>query len=161
VSAVVLPDDGAVAEHVQRAMFGDDDDRPIDLEKLQRTARDLRDTAYAQLELQRYLQRMQADQQADVQRHLDRARGRLRSVDAKVPYRPRKAWREWADFVRIMQAIEADGIVPVSKEWVASQLGVVPRTITRAMEYHGLAPDDWPPSTWDPARPPAKKHEIR
>jgi len=151
-----------VAEHVQQAMFGDDEDRPIDLEKLRQTARDLRDTAYAQLELQRYLQGMQREQQASVQHHLDRARSRgLHPVADHVPYTPRKAWREWPDFVRLMQRYEADGIAPVTKEWIASQAGVVPRTITRAMEYHGLAADDWPPSTWDPARPPAKRTEIR
>jgi hypothetical protein len=32
-----------------------------------------------------------------------------------------------------------------------------PRTIERTMRWYGLAPTDWPPSTWDPHTPPPRR----
>jgi hypothetical protein len=45
----------------------------------------------------------------------------------------------------------------VTKEVLAGQLGVHPRTITRTMDHYGLDARQWPPQRWpnrQPKRPP-------
>jgi hypothetical protein len=62
----------------------------------------------------------------------------------------------WRGFVLDLQKLEAyarrEGL-KLSKVNV-TQFGVdTQKTITRTMEWYGLAKTDWPPSTWDPDEP--------
>lgn len=69
---------------------------------------------------------------------------------------------DWTQFRLLLVAKQGDDD-DVSKRVIAGRLGVVVRTISRAMEWHGLKVRQWPPSTWPleaPLRPKKTNHAV-
>jgi len=78
-------------------------------------------------------------------------------------HRPQnKLFREWHTFRahfqhlekvirRDHQLLEAD---QVTREMVCTDGGIPPKTLRYHMEWHGLRPEQWPPSTWPETAPP-------
>jgi hypothetical protein len=75
-------------------------------------------------------------------------------VSHRGPLNP--AHQSWRGFVEDMQKLEAEAKREGLKLTKANlcRLGVdTVRTITRTMAWYGVT--SWPPSTWDPEKPPA------
>jgi hypothetical protein len=67
------------------------------------------------------------------------------------------ASQEWREFVlgwqQAEQAVIAAGL-KLTKRNVANLYGCDAATLTRRQKAHGIAADDWPPSRWNPNKPP-------
>jgi hypothetical protein len=129
-----------------------------ELDDLRQAARSLAEAAQFELQLLRE-QRQWFQQQV---REKNVRQDPTRSVGGPRPVRSRKPANErhrtWRGFVETMQELEAHAreldLKPTKR--AVCQFGAdSPKTVTRTMTDYGLRPDDWPPSGWDPGKPPA------
>ena len=67
-------------------------------------------------------------------------------------------WQTWKGFRDYMvEREERLNLLKLGKGDVAELIGCDPKTISRAMFWHGLRPKQWPPSTWPLKAPPRPK----
>ena len=115
-----------------------------------------------QAETVRMLAAVAAAQKQVLERRQSSRPARLEATSDEKPERrhvPRNPdHRTWRGFVLSMQALEkmARELHLVTTKLAVCQLGSdSPKTVTRTMVLtYGMDPDNWPPSLWDPDKPP-------
>src|SRR5262245_34896957 len=159
VSALVVPEPMPASDDRQVPLFPEDVLREL-LELAKRQAETVQELTHINREL--------------VQNARDARNGLLKRMPADTPstvgrkHRPHRpqlhALREWhacrAYYQRlehdVRRDLQLDDDDEVTKDMVHKAGGPSVRTTTRTMvDYYGLLPDQWPPSTW-PEEPPVR-----